>query len=78
MKPDAKRRAEPINAKAILDCIPESWLDPLLTGPKAVFNPIKGEGIELLLNAVRERVRSEIAKQNRRLARLSAIRERKA
>lgn len=58
-----------INADAILKAIPSNWLDPLLSGPDAVIKPMSGVGIERLLNAIRERVRIAIAKENRRLLR---------
>lgn len=48
----------------VLNCVPHSWLDPLLTGEQAV---LKGKGgtwgcpdIERLLNAVRERLRIKL------------------
>jgi hypothetical protein len=36
-------------------CVPTTWLDPMLTGPKAVIglHPWGGPDIERLLNAVR-------------------------
>ena len=45
--------------KAALDAIPTTWLDPLLTGPKAVIGmpPYGCPDIERLLNAIRERAR---------------------
>lgn len=48
--------------EAIRDAIPRSWLDPLLTGPKAVIGspPYTCSDIERLLNAIRERVTSTV------------------
>lgn len=48
--------------EAIRDAIPRSWLDPLLTGPKAVIGspPYNCQDIERLLNAIRERVTSTV------------------
>jgi len=58
-KKQAKRRRGQSASKAMLDAIPSNWLDPLLSGPKAVIGmpPYSGPDIERLLNAVRERVR---------------------
>ncbi len=48
--------------KALRDAVPSNWLDPLLTGPKAVIGqpPYGCQDIERLLNAVRERVVSTV------------------
>lgn len=48
--------------KALREAVPNSWLDPLLTGPKAVLGkpPYDCRDIERLLNAVRERVASTV------------------
>ena len=47
----------------ILDAIPTTWLDPLLTGPKNVLGhyPYDGQDIERLLNAIRQRVAKAVA-----------------
>jgi hypothetical protein len=44
-----------------IDAVPMSWLDPLLTGPKAVIgNPPYGcPDIERLLNAIRDRLAAQ-------------------
>ncbi len=49
--------------KALLDAVPNNWLDPLLTGPKAVIGqpPYNCKDIERLLNAVRARVSSTVS-----------------
>ena len=49
--------------RMILDAIPKTWLDPLLTGPKKVLGPYPYEGadIERLLNAIRQRVGKTVA-----------------
>ena len=51
-------RAEKIAGK-LVDMVPTNWLDPLLTGPKAVIGnpPYSCRDIERLLNAVKERLR---------------------
>jgi len=43
---------------AVKDAVPHTWLDPLLTGPKAVIgeHPFSCKDIENLLNAIRERI----------------------
>lgn len=43
--------------RTLADCIPSSWLDPLLSGPTAVIGnpPYNGKDIERLLNAIRDR-----------------------
>lgn len=47
----------------ILAAIPDTWLDPLLTGPTAVIrDPITPKQIEGLLNRIRESVSSVLDK----------------
>ena len=41
-----------------VECIPNNWLDPLLTGPNAVIHDSPPIEVEDLLNALRERVRA--------------------
>lgn len=47
----------------ILDAIPHTWLDELLTGPRAVIGrpPYNGHDIERLLSAVKDRVAALLA-----------------
>ena len=49
--------------RALLKAVPSNWLDPLLTGPKAVIGqpPYDCKDIERLLNAVRARVSSTVS-----------------
>ncbi len=56
-------KSEDQRCEHLIGCVPTSWLDDLLTGPNAV---LKGKGgtwgcpdIERLLNAIRERMRSQ-------------------
>jgi hypothetical protein len=45
--------------RAIIDAVPDNWLDPLLTGPEAVIGkqgPYTARDIENVLRAIRERV----------------------
>jgi len=46
-------------ARRMVRLVPANWLDPLLTGPKAVIGkpPYYCPDIERLLNAVKERLR---------------------
>lgn len=55
--PDAVRQARRDTA----DLIPDSWLDPLLSGPEAVIGkpPYSCRHIERLLQAVKKRVETE-------------------
>lgn len=62
-KADAKQKAEKKRNQAILDAIPTTWLDPLLTGPDAIAKPpYTCTDIERLMNAVRERVKAIVEK----------------
>ena len=56
----SKRKRTPYN-----DPIPTSWLDPLLTGPRAVIGtpPYGCPDIERLLNALRIRVRAALRRR---------------
>lgn len=44
--------------KAILDCVPNNWLDPVLSGENAVVGeaPYGCPDIERLLSAIRDRL----------------------
>jgi len=44
----------------IADMVPSNWVDPLLTGPKAVIGkpPYNCNDIENLLNGVRDRIKN--------------------
>ena len=39
-------------------CIPTTWLDPLLSGPKAVARDLPAPVVELLLTKLSERIRA--------------------
>jgi uncharacterized membrane protein len=54
--------------RAILNAVPGSWLDSLLTGPNAVIGnpPYDCRDVEALLHAVRDRVRSALLSPPRR------------
>jgi len=47
----------------LIECVPDSWLDSLLSGPTAVIGrgPYSGDDIERLCKAIRERMRGVIA-----------------
>jgi len=49
---------------ACLACVPTSWLDPLLSGPKAVVTTgqIRPTHIEALLNGIRDRIAARAAR----------------
>lgn len=49
--------------KAILDCVPNNWLDELLTGANAVVGeaPYGCPGIERLLSAIRDRLTAALS-----------------
>ncbi len=53
---------------AVVMAVPTNWLDPLLTGPSRVIgNPPYGcRDIEMLLLAIRERVRAAHAKATKK------------
>lgn len=54
----AAQKARSKRDKAILDAIPTSWLDPLLSGPeKIAAPPYTCTDVERLLRAVRDRVK---------------------
>lgn len=40
----------------VLNCVPTTWLDPLLTGPGAIKVPAGCPDIEKLLNNIRLRI----------------------
>lgn len=44
--------------KALIDCVPNNWLDPLLTGPNKIIGkePFTCRDIENILNAIRKRM----------------------
>lgn len=56
----AKQKARSKRDTAILEAIPATWLDSLLTGPDAVVakSPYDCPDIERLLQAIRERVQT--------------------
>jgi hypothetical protein len=56
----AERKGEEMR-KAVLDCIPSNWLDPLLTGPSAVIHKFSCPEIEALLNGVKARISAALA-----------------
>jgi hypothetical protein len=56
----AERMCEEMRA-AVLDCIPSSWLDPLLTGSGAVIHKFSCPEIEALLNGVKARISAALA-----------------
>lgn len=43
--------------RRVMAAIPDSWLDPLLSGRDAVNFPLKCPDVERLVNGIRERVR---------------------
>lgn len=54
--PKLTRRMQKIR-KDILDAIPSTWLDPLLSGPRCVLTlPASGPDVETLLRAVKRRI----------------------
>jgi hypothetical protein len=56
----AERKGEEMRA-AVIDCIPSSWLDPLLTGASAVIHKFSCPEIEALLNGVKARISAALA-----------------
>jgi hypothetical protein len=43
--------------KKILDCVPDTWLDPLLTGPhKVIAQPPTNNDIERVCRGIRDRL----------------------
>ena len=56
-----KRSLQAVVSSRLIECVPRSWLDSLLSGPSAVL-PTEAAGkwgcpdIERLLNALRERM----------------------
>lgn len=56
------QRSEKQKMRAMVEAVPTTWLDPLLTGPTAVVGkpPYYCPDIEALLNALRKRLQ-EIA-----------------
>ena len=50
-----------IEAQAVERCaneVPTNWLDPLLTGPKAVIKGLDNRQIEALLRGIQDRIRA--------------------
>lgn len=45
--------------KAAADCVPTTWLDPLLSGPKGIGTGPWGErNVEKLLRGIQDRIRA--------------------
>jgi hypothetical protein len=43
--------------KRLLDCVPDTWLDPLLTGPsKVIGEPLTNNNIERVCRGIRDRI----------------------
>lgn len=43
--------------RKLIDCVPDSWLDPLLTGPsKVISDPLTNNDIERVLRGVKDRI----------------------
>lgn len=54
--PKLTRRMQKIR-KDVLDAIPHTWLDPLLSGPRCVLSlPASGPDVEALLRETKKRI----------------------
>lgn len=69
MGPEAKANAHLLAAswemrealEGVDKCVPTNWLDPLLTGPKAVVAKSDCREIEALLRGIQDRIRQHVA-----------------
>lgn len=58
---DCRNELGAIEAQAVERCaneVPTNWLDPLLTGPKAVIKGLDNRQIEALLRGIQDRIRA--------------------